>query len=59
MSVLHPNVRSHAGTRTARGIARIENAENVRIEVADEQYAVDQRTAQLKALRLAREGKSL
>ncbi|MCJ2092050.1 hypothetical protein MKK67_05960 [Methylobacterium sp. J-072] len=55
MSVLHPNVRGHTGTRTARCIARLENADNVRIEVEAEQYAADERTAHLKALRLARQ----
>jgi hypothetical protein len=55
MSVLFPNVRGHLETKTARDAARLENAENVRAEVEADRQAADERTAQLRAMRLARE----
>ncbi|WP_419828322.1 hypothetical protein [Methylobacterium sp.] len=58
MSDLHHTARGQLDSRAARATARLENAVNVREEVEDKQHAADERTAQLKALRLAREGKS-
>jgi hypothetical protein len=55
MSVLLPNVRGHLETKTARDAARLENAENVRTQAEADRQAVDERTAQLRAMRLARE----
>lgn len=55
MSVLPPNVRCQLATKTARKIARHDNAENVRSEVEAEKQAADERTAQLRAMRLARD----
>jgi hypothetical protein len=55
MAVLFPNARGHLETKTARDAARLENAESVRVEVEADRQAVDERTAQLRAMRLARE----
>lgn len=55
MSDLPHTARGQLESPTARAAARLENAENVRAEVEDKQYAADERTAQLRAMRLARE----
>jgi hypothetical protein len=55
MSVLLPNVRGHLETKTAREAARQENAKLVLAEVQADRHAADERTAQLRAMRLARE----
>ena len=55
MSDLPHTARGQLESRNARATARLENAENVRAEVEDKQHAADERTAQLRAMRLARE----
>ena len=55
MSVLPPNARGHLATKTARDTAREENAKLVLAEVQADRHAADERTAQLRAMRLARE----
>ncbi|GJE13133.1 hypothetical protein [Methylobacterium longum] len=55
MSDLPNTARGQLDSRTARATARLENAENVRAEAEDKQQVADERTAQLKAMRLARE----
>ena len=55
MSDLHHTARGQLDSRAARATARLENAENVRAEVEDKQQVADERTAQLRAMRLARE----
>lgn len=59
MSDLPHTARGQLDSRAARATAHLENAVNVRGEVEDKQHATDERTAQLKALRLARESKAL
>lgn len=55
MSILPPASRGQLDTRAARGVARLKNAESVRLEVEAERHAVEERTAKLRAMRLARE----
>ncbi|MHB2208284.1 hypothetical protein [Methylobacterium sp. CM6257] len=55
MSVLPPNARGHLATKTARDTARQENAKLALVEVEADRQAADERTAQLRAMRLARE----
>jgi hypothetical protein len=54
MSVLPPNARGHLATKTARDTARQENAK-LALEVEADRQAADERTAQLRAMRLARD----
>jgi hypothetical protein len=55
MSVLPPNARGHLATKTARDTARQENAKLALAEVEADRQAADERTAQLRAMRLARD----
>jgi hypothetical protein len=55
MSVLFRNARGHLATKTARDAARLQNAETVRSQDEADRQAADERTAQLRAMRLARD----
>ena len=55
MSELLSTTRIHLNSKTGRDAARLENAENVRVDAEAERHAIDERTAQLRAMRLARE----
>lgn len=55
MSVLAYYARCHLVTKAAKDAARLQNAETVRAQDEADRQAVDERTAQLRAMRLARE----
>lgn len=55
MTGLPSHVVGHRETIQARETARQENAERVWAEVEADRRAVDERTAKLRAMRLARE----
>lgn len=55
MSVLSRHARGHLATKMARDAARLQNAETVRAQDEADRQAADERTAQLRAMRLARE----
>jgi len=56
MSALPSHVVGHRETMRARKEAQQENADRVWTQVESERRALDERTAKLRALRLAREG---
>lgn len=53
MSKLHPRARGHLTSVTARGLDRQDKADQVHQDIDDEKQALDERTAQLRAARLA------
>lgn len=55
MPVLPSHVVGHRETMRAREVARQENADRVWAQVESDKRKVDELTAQLRALRLARE----
>lgn len=55
MSVLPSHIQGHRETMQARKAAQKESADRVWTQVEAECRAVDERTAKLKAMRLARE----
>ncbi|MBP1179948.1 hypothetical protein JOE48_001912 [Methylobacterium sp. PvR107] len=56
MSALPSHVVGHRETMRAKKAAQQENADRVWTQVEAERRALDERTAKLRALRLAREG---
>ena len=55
MAELLPNRRVNLSTPTARRAARQTNADQVQQDVDAEKQALEERTAQLRAMRLAQE----
>lgn len=55
MAELLPNRRVNLSTPTARRVARQTNADQVQQDVDAEKQALEERTAQLRAKRLAQE----
>ncbi len=55
MSILPSHVQGHRETMRARKEAQQENADRVWRQVEAERRSVDERTAKLRAMRLARE----
>lgn len=58
MSVLPSHIQGHRETMQARKAAQQESAERVWTQVEAERRAIDERTAKLRAMRLARESEA-
>ena len=58
MSILPSHIQGHRETVLARKAAQQESAERVWTQVEAERRAVDERTAKLRAMRLARESEA-
>ena len=59
MTELSPNNRANLVTRTAREAARQTNADQVQQDLDAEKRALEERTAQLRAKRLAQVGEGV
>jgi hypothetical protein len=56
MSALPSHIQGHRETMAAREAARQENADRVWAQVEADRRAINERTAKLRVMRLAREG---
>ncbi|WP_267361484.1 MULTISPECIES: hypothetical protein [unclassified Methylobacterium] len=55
MSKLHPRARGHLTSLGSRGVDRQDKADQAHRDLDDEKQALDERTAELRAKRLAQE----